>query len=247
MSASTFSETEIAAVLQQIDDVFEASAIDEVGVVVATPESPCVVHVNEKLGIAHSVIKPMFKYVIGQLGRLNATIGDDPLLLVSHSKAVLSVTRMLLLIKGDFPLAYKLRKQLIEANLLTISSEIDSTVLVFGRTPKTPSGWSHRRWCLSLNAKRKGRQQLSAPEIESERELCRRFAESSPKNYYCWMHRLWLLDHMNDTQVCTNMHVLLFVSPLISWSMKCPSLTTGLSHMSLIILPVATEPTLSIR
>ena len=38
--------------------------------------------------------------------------------------------------------------------------------------------------------------------VETEKELCKNMAEKYPKNYYAWMHRLWLLPQMNQYQVC---------------------------------------------
>jgi protein prenyltransferase alpha subunit repeat containing protein 1 len=86
---------------------------------------------------------------------------------------------------------------------------------LFSRHPKSPSAWQHVRWCyiqrLSLRDDsseagkystwdRRGNYILPA-ELETEREICRRSAERYPKNYYAWMHRLWLLSQMNCMQV----------------------------------------------
>eukprot|EP01033_Poteriospumella_lacustris_P013652 gene13652-9779_t len=42
---------------------------------------------------------------------------------------------------------------------------------------------------------------LLPSEIETEREICRRSADRYPKNYYAWMHRLWLLPSMTLSQL----------------------------------------------
>eukprot|EP01032_Pedospumella_encystans_P022027 gene22027-24973_t len=38
-------------------------------------------------------------------------------------------------------------------------------------------------------------------EVETERELTRVMAEKHPKNYYAWMHRLWVLQYMSKYQL----------------------------------------------
>ena len=92
-------------------------------------------------------------------------------------------------------------KKLIERGLCNVSMEIPLTALIFTRHPKCPSGWQHRRWCIAQRKHDGLTRGLSCSEIESERELCKEMAEKHPKNYYAWVHRLWLLPFMLPNQV----------------------------------------------
>lgn len=180
------------------------------------------------LGITLAAIKVLLVYLFQQLQYMKT----NNMSVVSFANTYQTITRGIILLKGDYPLAYNTRKLLLQQQLLDYNYELKLLALVFSKHPKSPSGWQHRRWCLltrtttersnntnakvteisnSDNSGNYGVVSMSELEtksdfplilIESEKELTRVIAESSPKNYYAWMHRLWLLQFMSSHQVC---------------------------------------------
>ena len=184
--------------LAQLDFILNNHFIDEVGITLDT-NLPPIFYTEGKLGLAKTILKPLFQYALESLYELklhSEACVDD----VSISAHAISITRVVLLIKGDFPIAYDLRKRLILMGVLTTKDEISFTSLLYTRHPKCPSGWQHRRWCLQLG-KPPNSNSLSLAEVETERELCKSMAEKHPKNYYAWVHRLWVLKYMSMYQL----------------------------------------------
>lgn len=230
--------------LSEIDAAFTNDPnIDELGIVMSPhPPGPALVCVDHKLGLSMSIIKPLFKFCII---RFHSTLSD---LAKGHLKLyesetmnmMNSLTRALLLVKGDLPLAFNVRKQLIlNGTCLTVDSELSFLKMLFTKHPKSPTGWQHRRWCLlvrwksprtqpSLNQQKESVDQFEIPwslptedvtvgsqsitpsvlqpsEMTEELELCRFMADVYPKNYYAWMHRLWLLQFMDVASLKTEL------------------------------------------
>ena len=157
----------------------------------------------------------------------------------------MSLSRAMMLVRSDLPLALNARKEVMlslavddenirDSCLYHVEAELQLLVAIFTLHPKSPSGWHHRRWCLSLRyllqreKKKKGKEKtfinkdewnraasslctissasrpsqnkdgpgivcLSLDEVEVERSLCALVNERYAKNYYGWLHRLWLL------------------------------------------------------
>ena len=204
----------MAEVVQEIDRAFETdSEIDELGMVLSSEES--VVLVEHKLGISMAVLKPLFLYSVTELQKhrdvLLKPVGD-----ISPSEAALvcSLSRAILLVKGDFPPALNARKIMIEHGTLCAEREINFLNVVFSKHPKSPSAWHHRRWCLQRlldgvekpwNIKKSAsNDSISFSDVvEQEVGLCERMCDLYPRNYYSWNHRLWLAQHMSTVKEVT--------------------------------------------
>mmetsp|Transcript_5991 Transcript_5991/g.9885 ORF Transcript_5991/g.9885 Transcript_5991/m.9885 type:complete len:565 (+) Transcript_5991:926-2620(+) len=201
-----------------LDSVFTdrnvVSHLDEVGITLDA-SLPQVINMEGKLGIAKTALKPIFVYAIPKLFSLLHSDSSTHNMGVECHKQLISVSRAVLLVKGDFPAAFNCRKLAIENGKLEVIDEIQFTALLFTLHPKCPSGWHHRRWCLArkfnvrVNMFTASIQEistisktLSAGVIETERVLCSNMAEKHPKNYYAWLHRLWLLQFMKHHQLC---------------------------------------------
>ena len=126
------------------------------------------------------------------------------------SKKVLRLTRAILLVRADMPMLYNLRKTIILAGSTThsIDAELNFLGVLFTKHPKSPSSWQHRRWCLTTRWSYTHcknlislQVELSSCELEVELALCSAMSESYPKNYYSWLHRLWLLQFMEFAQL----------------------------------------------
>lgn len=193
--------------INELSAILDNNFIDEIGITL-DPLLPPIFHVDSKLGIAKSVLKPVFTYAIEQLYRLRSMIVSEEgqrTIIPQMYTNLLNVSRVVLIIKGDFPIAYDVRKGLIGGGHLITKKELEFTALLFTRHPKCPSGWQHRRWCLTHRTARSEIVNLKPAEVETERELCRVMAEAHPKNYYAWVHRLWLLQFSSRYQVrCVN-------------------------------------------
>lgn len=183
-----------------IDGVLEgADKVCEIGITL-DDSLPPVVFVEGNLGIRKDCLKPLFLYALTKLYTLKLQYDPDGKC-PKYIGEVLSISRIVLIVKGDFPVAYEMRKKLIQRGLCNVSIEIPLTSLIFTRHPKCPSGWQHRRWCIAHRKSEGLLNGLSCSEIESERELCKDMAEKHPKNYYAWVHRLWLIQFMQPVQV----------------------------------------------
>lgn len=187
---------DIISRVAELDAILDNNIVDEVGITLDTSLPP-IFYMDGNLGIAKTVLKPLFKFALQSVYKFKFSTRVTTC--EHESKHALSITRLVLLIKGDFPIAFDIRKQLIEVGALPIRDEIAFTSLLYTRHPKCPSGWHHRRWCLLRSTRTDLK--LTAMEVETERELTRVMAEKHPKNYYAWMHRLWVLQYMSKYQL----------------------------------------------
>jgi hypothetical protein len=174
--------------------------MDEVGLLMEN--EPITVLVENKLGISVHELKPLFKYSISELNNL---LRSNPNKLLWQSVDIIEkfnqLTRAILIIRGDMPVALNIRKYLIENTHLDYLYELDFMKIVLLRNPKSPSAWYHRRWCLSKLLLQKYNLFLDLEFMNNELQLCEYLCDIYPKNYYGWIQRLWLLQYMNTTQV----------------------------------------------
>lgn len=177
--------------IKRISDILETQPIDEIGIIFDA-SLPMVFYEDRKLGISKLVVRDVFKRC------LQVMYNDDR---TASSHDLVRATRVLLIIKGDFPIVYNCRKKLLDDNYISLNEEIPFLALIFQNHPKSPSGWQHRRWCICRSKFDVSSRSLSLSELETERELCRAMCERYPKNYYAWTHRLWLLQFMSNEQL----------------------------------------------
>ena len=183
-------------VLSKINQSFTEFDIDEVGIVMTQPPEPPIVIVEKKLGISQYIIKPLFIYVLQKFHAIYGTIRKGISSLALTGDEIISLTRVILLIKGDMPLALAMRKELIDIAMICIEDELKFIQIVFPRHPKSPSLWQHRRWVLIRTDFFIANKCLSKDQIENELKLCSYLADIYPKNYYAWCHRLWVLQYL---------------------------------------------------
>jgi hypothetical protein len=179
-------------IVAALDAAFDNDRVTEVAITL-DPVLPEVVVVEGTLGLAKRCMKTLFRFVLHRIHELRQFDCNE-----SVSRDLQSITRAVLLVKGDFPIAFALRRKAIINKLWDAGIDIQLISVVLSLHPKCPSGWQHRRWCINS---RKPDLQLNSSEIETEKELCRMMAEKHPKNYYAWLHRLWILPLMSQYQV----------------------------------------------
>ncbi len=170
------------AIVDTIVNYFTSNVLTEFDYVIL-PTNEEVVCVENKLGINIKLVKPLFKSCLQAL-----KVTD-----YSSTTTINALTRVLLLLRGDNPMLFNKRKELIASHHASVSDELYFTSVLFTKHPKSPSGWQHRRWLLQ--------QELQSINMTNELTLCSHMAEKYPKNYYAWMHRLWLLNHMNNNEL----------------------------------------------
>lgn len=202
----------MADVLVDIDKAFEVDPlIDEIGIIMSPPP-PNLVLIDHKLGLSFKILKPLFEFAINELYTVirSAKMSKEMLSNPIVSKKVLRLTRAILLVRADMPMLYNLRKTIILAGSTThsIDAELNFLGVLFTKHPKSPSSWQHRRWCLTTRWSYTHcknlislQVELSSCELEVELALCSAMSESYPKNYYSWLHRLWLLQFMEFAQL----------------------------------------------
>ena len=201
--------------MAQLDNAFTLYGwnLDEVGISFAekpvegpaemTSTEAVVVVEKSKLGICHWALKPLFSYAMQTFMELYDTLRRRETTLDKIHGDLISLSRAILLIK-DSPLALVVRKELIKANYLTRVDEVNFSGLILSRHPKSSNLWQHRRWCLC-----RGQSSSFPPSIEQINEcvlrieinLCSSLSDVYPKNYFSWMHRLWLLQLMHKDQL----------------------------------------------
>ena len=207
----------MAEILADIDSAFVSDpAIDELGILMtATP--PNLVLIEHKLGLSYEILKPLFSYSLVEFYALSRAVKKAERNLSDSVIAdkMLRLTRAALLVKGDMPMLYNLRKTVLLENHTSqiIGDELAFLTVLFTKHPKSPSSWHHRRWCLkelySCRQLESGNSvsdtanklNLSATDLETELDICAKMSESYPKNYYSWMHRLWLTQFMNIAEL----------------------------------------------
>lgn len=272
-----------AIILTLLDRAFENDpSIDEIGVMMLSEpdyatEDDWAEHVlsvreEHKLGVGVACMKPLFAHVMSQLSDCITQVRqyereqegreyDHPTKSLKEAhpcvRRLLSLTRAVLVVRGDMPSALNARKMAIRmplwtflmnydrvhpsfggkesirpnrhsACLVLLEQELSLLDALFTLHPKSPSAWHHRRWCLSFrealrrsaaprhscskwmgtiasgcrisaptNRHDEGDTScsiaLSAEEWLREAELCTLVNSRYPKNYYGWLHRLWLL------------------------------------------------------
>ncbi len=277
-------------ILALLDAAFDrASCIDEVGTLMlplppgsettsvdgAWEEQVQLVECGsmQKLGIGMHCMKPLFAHAATRLGAAIEAFKADPGD-VEKRQSLLSLSRAIVLVRGDMPSALNARKEVLltltvhneddkACRLKHVEAELQLIAAIFTLHPKSPSGWHHRRWCLSLRHLLKsigplemkqrgmtsdewlhtisspctipiadplgtccGEQKtiyLTADELDVERSLCRLVNERYTKNYYGWLHRLWLL------------RIMAMYPP------ECPPLDIHLSHQPTKLLQVEVD------
>ena len=202
----------MAEILAGIDEAFDSDPlIDEIGIIMIPPP-PNLVLVDHKLGLSFKILKPLFEFAICEFYAImrSAKMSEEMLLSSIIAEKVLRLTRATLLVKADMPMLYNLRKTIILAGLTThnINAELNFLKVLFTKHPKSPSSWQHRRWCLTTRWSNTQTKDLSLSDVpfsssdmDVELSLCSAMSESYPKNYYSWLHRLWLLQYMQFTQL----------------------------------------------
>ena len=196
----------MADILIELEEAFSSDpSIDEIGTVVqekSSSEDPAVIVVEHKLGILHWALKPLYLYCIQEFFRLQKDIKTGNTNLISSASSMKALTRGVLVVKGDMPLALAIRKELIITGLIDVTEEKKFTGLIFPRHPKAASLWQHRRWCLQTDS---GTETATLSEddcvLQIELNLCSYLSDIYPKNYYAWTHRLWLLQFMDEEKV----------------------------------------------
>jgi protein prenyltransferase alpha subunit repeat containing protein 1 len=208
---------QMEAIELEINRIFEECDVREVDFM-PTLEPPYVLFVEHVLGVSMVLLKPLYRSVYQKLMALLVTANDvkkaskwdsnvaNQLVQQDFWTTALRVTQVVLVVKGDLAVAYNIRKKALLHNPHLLCKEFNFSAAIFSKHPKSPSGWEHRRWCLKQHLQL--RDGLRIGETETEKELCRVMAEKYPRNYYAWMHRLWLLTFMTDDQVGNNeLHV----------------------------------------
>ena len=191
------SDPKMSDILSCIDGIFEKEEIKEVGITMDS-SLPSVISVEGNLGISLTAIKPLMRYVLTEFKDTVKNIRSDPENLHKLSSKLRSLTRAMLLIKGDIPMALNYRKRLMEVNEVSSAKEVELSTILLNKHPKHSNLWQHRRWCHAQCFRTCPCKIL---DIENEAALCTKIAQNTPKNYHTWVHRLWILQFMSPQQV----------------------------------------------
>ena len=158
--------------------------IDEIGVIMLPDDQRTLVCTENKLGIPIGAMKPLFAYAIQcfhNIARTYLVLKKDQTRKNAEKQKeiscqLMSITRAILVVRGDMPSALNKRKSILlefcdvvhndkgsistERNetmihnatnaLKILESEISLLNAIFTLHPKSPSAWSHRRWVLAF-------------------------------------------------------------------------------------------------
>lgn len=135
-----------AALLIDFEELTQSLAIlnvDEIGLI-PPPCSPNVVVVENKLGISMAILKPLFRYALSEFKLLRKLIkaNDDYMYFLDDTslRHLAAISQAMLLVRGDLPMAWITRKQLIDCKIIRINKELNFLNALFTLHPKSPSG-----------------------------------------------------------------------------------------------------------
>ena len=199
----------MSTILQQIDNAFITDLhIDEIGIIpkkqTKVDDTEAVDLIEHKLGISSWALKPLFSHCLVEFFKIYHLVRNKNTELTNgrNPEVIKSITRSIMIVKGDMPLALSLRKELIENGMITLDEELNLMKLIFQLHPKSPSLWQHRRWCICYNFDGcTDKVHFEDNQLQIELNLCSYLSDVYPKNYYSWVHRLWLLNYMDASQV----------------------------------------------
>jgi molybdopterin synthase catalytic subunit len=238
-ACNTSASGEGRSLLRQLDDMWSSDpAIDEIGFVMDPSPDASLLLMDHKLGLPMGLLKPLFSYCTitfqalceekfrreadGSMEPRGPAPGDDEdlqprsLHLKDLNMHLLSVTRGILVVRGDMPTALNMRKKILleMQSVSAADEELRLLEALFTLHPKSPSGWQHRRWairfrqCLRANNGAKisnsmvvdgmwtdsdGDTVFNTEQLSIELQLCDLVNRRYKQNYYGWMHRLWTL------------------------------------------------------
>jgi hypothetical protein len=180
--------------IDEIYSFFEKDPdIDELGIIL-TNDPPHVLHIEHKIGLSMSILKPVFHYASKHL--------QPPFLFNIHDNKLLEkLSLCALLVKGDFPPALNVRKKLIQQNLLQPCRELQLIQVILSKHSKSPSCWHHRRWCIEFLDLQTDHSFTFDEFWSKELQLCDSMCDIYPRNYYSWNHRLWICQYLERDQV----------------------------------------------
>jgi len=198
---------DIVSVYKDINDCFDLDLeLNEFDIIPTISSS--IIYLDHKLAIPSNVVKPLYQFIYQKLDNFNRNRYINEISLFTdrdEANELIHATRFILLVKGDDPIAFHRRKELIINNFLDCTTELSFLNVLFTKHPKSPCAWQHRRFCLL----RKHGLAIPPSVAASELEVCRRFAEIYPKNYYAWLHRLYLIEHFSLSEVRCVIHTVM--------------------------------------
>ena len=160
-------------IIIDVENAFSADPnIDEVGFVFEIPpedafgSSKSVLLIDHKLGINAKHLKTLYIYALNMMkdsiqlfGSGHTAPQSSEGLGMNVLKTLLSTSRIVLLIQPNMPMALNVRKQLLVDTIRTCTNiskamgELEKEVLLLDilllKSPKSPSLWQHRKWCIS--------------------------------------------------------------------------------------------------
>lgn len=181
--------------VEEIYSIFEQDPeINELGIILSN-DLPHILHIEHKIGLSMAILKPLFLYTITNLAQSHSLMLTN-----DNNKYLEKISLCALLVKGDFPPAFIVRKKLIQQYFLSPELELNYLQVILSKHSKSPSCWHHRRWCIEFL-------QRSNPSFDirqlwsKELLLCSRMCDIYPRNYYAWNYRLWISEHLDHNEV----------------------------------------------
>ncbi|KAI9179612.1 hypothetical protein H9P43_004940 [Blastocladiella emersonii ATCC 22665] len=124
------------------------------------------------------------------LSRLTATFHatrQRPLTTPADLADAWRVTRLLLLVCPEYPMALNLRKRLLSITRPAIDAELAASRVFLSRQPGSSVQWHHRLWLVEREVEL-GHVDGSAV-LEREHAVIAAMAARKPRNYYAWTFR----------------------------------------------------------
>lgn len=101
-----------------------------------------------------------------------------------------------LLINPDVSTFWNMKRELVENDVISVSSELVFTKLVLSYKSKSNEGFGYRRWLLGRVLAKLQANDMGTPQnlLENELEVCEMAARKNPNNYHAWTHRIWCME-----------------------------------------------------
>jgi len=118
------------------------------------------------------------------------------------AKAMLNVTRNLVIINADYASSWNERKRLVLSGYQSARDELKFLDFVFTKHVKSAEGWEHRRWVVRQCFREAAAAHVNPDVIvRHELRICAKVAQTYSRNYYSWTHRLFVLKETDSKEI----------------------------------------------
>lgn len=100
-----------------------------------------------------------------------------------------------LLINPDVSTFWNMKRELVESEILSVTSELLFAKLVLSYKSKSNEAFGYRRWLITRNLSKLQDVELTNV-LTNELDVCEMAASKNANNYHAWTHRIWCIENI---------------------------------------------------